>query len=328
MFYEAWGQPLSTLLTPLLPGIACFILCIVALRWPRLGGTLLIVFAAVVGVVWLNEQAGRRMPAFQLAFTLIVMNGPIILTGFLFVLEARHRRLLRVEGAKPSPRWIARNYRYVLVAGLPLLAFALVLAQKLPQHLSRLDDGLRGPRVIEGNGVSLVWAPQGPGWNWKLSDDRYPSWDAIARYGDAPVGLDGKSGPDRDHAMPAEMERTCLCAYLNEGGTMILAKPTHIWRMPTADEIVRSLTRDGENAGCVWDGQSPHTDCGRPPDKETPLWAPDEPPIYYWAAGEFDTFLAFCVNYTGGVNRQPKSLGGRSVGFRCVKEAALPSGGR
>jgi len=76
-------------------------------------------------------------------------------------------------------------------------------------------------------------------------------------------------------------------------------------------------TRGGENAGCIWDGQSPYSVCRNSPDKETPLWAPDGPPIYYWAAGEYNSSNAVCVNYTGGVNTQPKPL---RMGFRYVKE--------
>ena len=95
--------------------------------------------------------------------------------------------------------------------------------------------------------------------------------------------------------------------------------------MPTADEIVRSLTRDGENAGCAWEGESPNAVCRRPPDKEAPLWAPDEPPIYYWAADEHDPARGACVNYTGGYNRLPKSA--RSPGYRCVKPLSQPAAG-
>ena len=44
---------------------------------------------------------------------------------------------------------------------------------------------------------------------------------------------------------------------------------------------------------------------------------PDQPPIYYWAADEHDLARGACVNYTGGLNRLPKSS--RSLGYRCVK---------
>ena len=234
--------------------------------------------------------------------------------------------MLREEGVEPSPRWIARNYRYLLVVSAPILAVVIVSAMKLPQLLTRLDDGFRGVRTVQGNGVTLVWAPQGPGWNGKQPGDGYLSWDLIALYGDPPVGLEGKSWSDSADASAENMERTCLCGHLDQNGTTLLAKPLYLWRMPTADEIVRSLTRDGENAGCVWQDSEPYAQCRRTPDKETPLWAPVEPPIYYWAADERDSTSAFCVNYAGGLNHQPKSS--RTVGFRCVRDLPRSTGDR
>jgi len=282
-----------------------------------------VIFAAV----WMAGQAGRQNVSVQVIVTLLVFFGPIIVTACLFLFDARHRRLLREEGVQPSPRWIARNYRAVLVVGTALLTIGIVSAMQLPQLLSRVDDGLRGERLIEGNGVTLVWAPQGPGWNWEQPDGTYPSWQMIAFYGAPPRGLDGKERDDRTHETADDMQRMSLCAYLDETGTTLLAEPVHLWRMPTADEIVRSLTRGGENAGCSPKPPRPHAACRVPPEKETPLWAPNEPPFYYWAAGEHDAMSGSCVNYTGGLNYQPKSSRGRSTGFRCVKEVVSLTAG-
>jgi hypothetical protein len=320
MFYEAWGQPPRRLLAYLLPGAVCLVICLVAVRRPRAGGLLLLAVSFIFGAVWLRGQQGRGVPPVMLAFTLAMMVGPVVLTGLLFLFEARHRRLLRVEGVAPSPHWLARNYRSLLVAGVPPLALAIVSAQQVPELLSRRDDGLRGARVIDGNGVTLVWAPRGPGWNWKRADGSPISWNEIALYGAAPVGLTGKGEPAGPPASLEDMERAGLCSHLSDDGGALLAEPPRLWRMPTADEIVRSLTRDGENAACAWDGKQWHATCRRPPDKETPLWAPDERPIYYWAAGERGPLDALGVNYTGGITPQPKAS--RGPGFRCVKQLA------
>lgn len=318
MYYEGWGQPFWTLLSYILPWVACLFLCLLALRSPRIGSVLLFAGGAIGGGWWLTLQAGRGGISAQAIFTFCILFGPVIVAPGLFLLEARHQRKLREEGRAPSPRWIGRNYRQLLLIGAPILAVVIVSALKLPRVLSRLDDGIRGSRTIRGNGVTLVWAPAGPGWNEWQPGEGYLSWDMIALYGDLPVGLEGKDRSDLADASPEDMERTSLCAFLDANGTELLDKPSNLWRMPTADEIVRSLTRDGENAGCAWEGSAPHARCRRAPDKETPLWAPDEPPIYYWAADEHDSASAFCVNYTGGLNYQPKSS--RSVGFRCVKD--------
>lgn len=98
-------------------------------------------------------------------------------------------------------------------------------------------------------------------------------------------------------------------------------EPQDIWRMPSTDEIVRSLVRHGENAGCTWDGTSSHADCLIGPDKETPLWAPDWSPIYYWSADQYDEHEAYYVSYHGAaVDYQPKSWGNPRHGYRCVRE--------
>lgn len=318
MFYETWGQPFHMLLYPLVPGMACLALSLAALRWPRAGGWLLVFAGAAMAAWWLTGQLGSKTRSLQfLLLNALVLFAPIVATGCLFLLEAwRLRRLSPGEVQPPGP-WIVRYLRYILVSGVPLLAIGIVMVMELPAHLARLDDGLRGARIIEGNGVTLAWAPKGPGWNGKMPDGEYLSWNSIARYGSLPIGLEGKNRGDRQHAGKAEMDRTSLCAYLNEEGTALLEEPRYIWRMPTVDEIVRSLTRNGKNAGCLWDEKTHHADCRISPDKETPLWAPDEATIYYLAAGEYDAVHAFCVNYTGGINIQPKSQG---MGFRCVKD--------
>ncbi len=321
IFYETWGQAFPVLLYPLLPGLACLGLCLAALRWPLAGGWLLFITGIIFTAWWLTMQLERGASSLPfLIINALIMFAPMMIAGFLFLLEARHQRLLCEEGFRPSHRWIARNIRYFLVAGVPLLAVGIVTVMELPSHLWRLDDGLRGARVIAGNGVTLVWAPKGPGWNCKMPDGDYLSWNVIARYGASPAGLEAKNRRDQPHAERADMDRTCLCAYLDEEGTALLEEPRYIWRMPTADEIVRSLTRNGENAGCLWNGKAHHAECRTPPDKETPLWAPDEAPIYYLAAGEYDAGNAYCVNYTGGINIQPKSL---AMGFRCVKDVPV-----
>jgi hypothetical protein len=111
-----------------------------------------------------------------------------------------------------------------------------------------------------------------------------------------------------------------LCAYLNEDGLTLADEPQYIWRMPTTDELVRSLVIHNENAGCEWDGASPQANCDKLPDKETPLWAPDQEPIYYWTADEYDVRKAYYVSYHGWVRYQPKSWGNPRHGYRCVRE--------
>ena len=94
--------------------------------------------------------------------------------------------------------------------------------------------------------------------------------------------------------------------------------------MPTTEELVRSLIYHGENAGCEWDGSLDKVICSQTPDKETPLWAPDQPPIYIWSGEEYSDEEAFFVSYNGWVKIQPKPWGNPRHGYRCVREPTGP----
>lgn len=117
-----------------------------------------------------------------------------------------------------------------------------------------------------------------------------------------------------------------LPGYIATGLVILTASFWTLWSMPTTDEIVRPLVRHGENAGCTWHGESGSADCTIAPDKETPLWALDLSPIYYWSADEYDEHEAWYVPYTGGhssggsISSQPKSWGNPRHGYRCVRE--------
>jgi hypothetical protein len=245
----------------------------------------------------------------------LLLGGLAVLVGVLFLLEARRKQRVRSEGWTPSRKWARRNLYYLLAIGLPLLVIIAFSVYWLPIVLGRVDDGDRGARLIEGNGVALVWAPSGPGWY-----EHYYSWNDIAFYGVSPVGFGEKPGYEDRDATIEDMNTTGLPCYLSEDGLTIMNEPQYIWRMPTVDEIIRSLVRHGENAGCTWDGKSERANCQVLPDKETPLWAPDWSPIYYWAADEYDEHKAYYVSYNGRLNYQPKSWGNQRHGYRFVRD--------
>lgn len=320
MYYEAWGLPFPEPFYYLVPGAICLALTLIVLKWPRAGGWLLIIVGGAFTVWWLRMTAGRGALSLGGVLSMFPVSGLLVVTGVLFLLEGRYRRRLRAEGWTPPQKWFRRNMRYLPAVGIPLLVAIAVSVYFVPILMTRVDDGDRGARLIEGNGVTLVWAPEGPGWNWKQPWGGYPSWNMIALYGIPPQGLGDKPGYEDVDATAADMHATGLCRYLSAEGLTLMTEPQDIWRMPTTDEIVRSLVLHGENAGCTWDGQSRHPDCTTTPDKETPLWAPNDPPIYYWSADEYDERRAYYVGYNGqSVIPQPKSWGNPRHGYRCVR---------
>jgi hypothetical protein len=323
MYHEGWWGAWYNPLLYLIPGALFLTLTLIALRWPRVGGWLTLLIGAAFTLFFLNPKTvdGRL----TINWPIFMVSSPVVIVGVLFLIEGRNRRKRQAED-RSSQRWWRRNLGYILVIAPPLLIFVGMSAYSLPIVLTRQDDGDRSARLIEGNGVSLIWAPAGPGWNWQQPWGGYPSWHDIALYGLPPVGFDDKPGYGRQDdnmwvfASAEDMEKYNLCRYLSEDGLTLIDEPQGIWRMPTSDELVRTLGRHGENAGCTWDGESLQATCDVRPDKESPLWAADRSPIYYWSTDEYSEQYAHYVSYNGFVNWALKSGGNPRHSYRCVRE--------
>jgi hypothetical protein len=325
MYHEGWWGSWLNRLPYLAPMLLTLIPALVAFRWPLWGGALIGAVGVFVALFFRSAVS--------------VIGLAIALVGLVFVAEGlllrRHAaRASAADGGGPAsdPRpWWRRRWRYALAIGLPVIIFAAMSAVMLPVVLGRVDDGDRGVRLIEGNGVSLVWAPEGPGWNWRQPFGGYPSWQSIALYGVEPVGMGDKPGFERPEgdtaaedvqfATEADMARYNLCRYLSADGTTLEDEPPDIWRMPTTDELVRSLVRHGEHAACTWDGEyQGRASCAIQPDKESPLWATDVPVIYYWTADARDARNGAFVAFNGSVNATYKRGGNPRHSHRCVRE--------
>ena len=96
----------------------------------------------------------------------------------------------------------------------------------------------------------------------------------------------------------------------------------NIWRLPTADEAVRSMMLHGQNAGGVWDALKRKAVYERTPDKESPLWDVHSKVIYYWTLDTpaDDERKAYIIVYHGGVYTKMKTDEQSYLGFRAVKE--------
>ncbi len=330
MYYEGWWGPWSVRLPYLVPAACCLALSLVAVTWPRVGGWLLVGIGTGFTAWWWTMSARRGLLTPRIVAGTFPVSGLLVVTGILFLWEGRHRRQLRADGWEPSGGWARRYARQLAAVGFPLLVAGAISVYWLPTVSSRWDDGERGARQIEGNGVTLVWAPAGPGWSRGLDvagGDSQPapgqavSWQNLAWYGVSPVGFEGKPDYDDRYATAEEMESTGLCRYLSADGLTLFVEPQDVWRMPTTREIVRSLVRDNAHAGCTWDGVSGSARCEVTPDKETPLWVPGWSPIYYWSADEYDEREAYYVSYNGSIiSYQDKSWGNPRHGYRCVRE--------
>ncbi len=183
---------------------------------------------------------------------------------------------------RPQPRQRAAW----LVIGLPFAVILVFGAAPALRVASRVHDGDLGARLVEGNGARLIWAPEGDGWprkgvNWH---------EAVQR-----------------------------CQYLTADGASLASVPQLIWRLPSVDEVVRSMARHGVNSGGVWDAERRVATYQIRPDKESPLWNGYSPVIYWWTATEIDAETAYIVVYDGQVWPREKAARLDYLGFRCVK---------
>ena len=267
-FHEGWWHPsivmrlgqligMYMLFTNLFVGAG-----LVALRWPRLGGGVHI--AAGCWALWFFRAASP-----MLVFPFMV--GPFVGIGVAYWL------------GRPYPRWLAMS-ALCLLPLLTIVLFGIGPAWRISQ---RLDDGDRGARRISGNGVDLVWAPEGPGW-----PTEGVSWDEAKR----------------------------RCEHLTDDGSSLADEPQRIWRLPTAEEAVRSMQRRGRNCGGKWDAVRQKASYEITPDKESPLWDVHSQVVYWWTATELSEKQALIIVYDGKTWPRPKNFRPGYLGFRGVKD--------
>jgi hypothetical protein len=183
---------------------------------------------------------------------------------------------------RPKPHKLAAS----LMVGLPVLTFIIAGTGPAIRVSQRFDDGNLQARLVHGNGVALTWAPDGPGWpqeggNW--------------------------------------YEAQQACQHLSEDGLTLATTPQRIWRLPTVDEVVRSMVRHGQNSGGEWDAKTSLATYTLTPDKESPLWNIHSQVIYWWTATEIDNERAYMIAYDGKVWPRPRQFGPAYLGFRCVR---------
>ena len=187
---------------------------------------------------------------------------------------------------RPQPRRAA----YLSAIALPVLMLVVCSVEPAVRIAGRVDDGNLQARLVEGSGVRHVWAADGIGW-----PREGVSWhDAVKR-----------------------------CQHLTEDGGTLADAPQNVWRLPTAEEAVRSMSRHGVNSGGVWNAQTKTATYRVRPDKESPLWNVHSQVIYWWTATEVDDDHAYIIVYDGKVWPRRKRFGPGYLGYRCVKSVEV-----
>ena len=213
-YYESWLSNVGMMFVQYLSPMLIFMgVTLISLFWPRLGGGLHAIIALFA--IWFFQ-------AFSNAATFFIIF-PLLGIGVMYWF------------GRPQPREIA----VWLAVGLPMLTLVLSGIAPALRVSQRLNDGNLQARLVHGNGVDLVWAPDGLGWP--------------------------REGGDWHDAQQT-------CQFLSEDGLTIATKPQHIWRLPTVDEAVRSMALYGQNSAGVWDSENAEAIYETTPDKESPLW--------------------------------------------------------
>ncbi len=245
-------------LSPMLIFVAA---TVISIMWPRFGAGLHGLIALLA--IWFFGAASNAA-----AFLIIL---PLVGMGALYWF------------GRPQPKKLA----VALAVGLPLATLIVSGISPAIRVSQRVDDGDRQARLVRGDGVALVWAPEGPGWprtgvNWR--------------------------------------EAAQVCRRLDEDGRTLSDSPPDLWRLPTVAEAVRSMARHGQNSGGVWDAAAGAATYETTPDKESPLWDIHSQVIYWWTATEVDAQHAYIIVYDGEVWSRSKDFGAAYLGYRCVKE--------
>jgi hypothetical protein len=254
----------------LLFAIIFIVLALIILKWRKIGLALHLLTGAFCA--WFFSGAN-----FSVLWLLMII--PFAALGLIYYF------------GKPEPlKWA---YRFIIF--VPLL---IVLAISIPQGIkvsNRIDDGDLSMRIVNGNGVSLAWAPRGPGW-----PDEGVTWE----------------------------EAQLICRHLSEDGLSVMDTEQNVWRLPTVDEAVRSMMLHGENAGGVWYAQDEKVVYEKTPDKESPLWDVNSKIIYYWTAETSiqDMNRAYIIVYNGGVYDRTKTASYGYLSFRAVRDISVKDG--
>jgi len=195
---------------------------------------------------------------------------------------------------RPAPLSLA----YKISILVPLLVAVGFAIEPVTGIAGRVDDGNRGLRSVQGNGVKLIWAPEGPGWPTPNPRDR--------------VWVKQWRGPTWEEAQK-------VCRYLTADGRAIASTPQNLWRLPTVEEAVRSMARHGTNCGGVWNPIRAQAQYATKPDKESPLWNPYSPIVYWWTSSESSRSQAYSIDFNGKIYNRNKESNLGSQGFRAVR---------
>lgn len=335
-FHEGWFMPFTQFIYYMMPFLILMSLTLVGISSPRIGGILII----VGGAAFLFWRIYRLMALhYEIRPSVWIPGLVIILTGVSFFLDGVFRKRYRYR--KPTTFTFNACWKQILVVFLPVLLIFVVGTPMLIHNMNRMPLANYNEITIAGNGRTLTFAGDGPGW---LYSNKHPvifkgkmysgmSWNEIALFGMEPVGFKGKrygtsyNGTKESiyYATPEDFNKYNMFRYINYDGTELTETLQDHWRLATVEEYITLFTHRGKNADGDFDQSTGMARYAHQPDKEGPIWAPVMEVIYYWTSTSFNEKYAYDIPYSGQPRRILKTTVQDYRGYRAVRtKTAVP----
>ncbi len=329
-FHEGWYLPYTHIIFYFIPFLILLGTMVLSIYLPLAGG-ILITAVGILYILFTAIRSGQRHGNLSTSFWAV--SAVIVIPGLLFIFDYI---LKKRQKYRESRMTIFKNrWKLLVVIGLSLILIVGVGIPLLVRNLGRLPLKSYDEVTIESNGTVIIMAGDGPGWYYsnenpiEFKGEQYKafSWNEIALFGMDPVGFEGKRyGPDYNgtgdsiyYATRKDFERYNMFRYINCGGDMLTEEIQDCWRLPAAEEYASLFMYRGQNCGGYFDKKEGRAYYSKTPDKEGPIWAPDEMVIYYWTSDSADDTNAYDITYSGEVREITKITKQDYRGWRAVR---------
>lgn len=330
VFHEGWYPPYTHIIFYFIPFLVLLGTIALCIYFPLIGGIVIVaggILCLVLIIIRSMQQHINLLPSFWMIAAIVIIPGLLFISDYILKKRRKHR--------EPGKAIFKNLWKLVAAIGLSLILIIGVGTPLLIRNLGRLPLDSYDEVTVEGNGITLTLAGDGPGWYYsntspilfKGKEYRAFSWNEIALFGKDPVGFEGKRyGPDYDnteesiyYATQEDFEKYNMFRYLDCRGDKLTDKIKDCWRLPAAEEYVMLFMYRGGNCGGYFNEKEGKAYYRKTPDKEGPIWAPDKMVIYYWTSTSFDDEYAYEITYAGEVRKIPKITGQDYRGWRAVR---------
>jgi len=330
VFHEGWYSPYTHIIYYFMPYLILLGMSTLCIYLPLAGGILIIsggVLYLIIYVLQSTRQHFELLPSFWMISAVVIIPGMLFI--FDYVLKKKH-------GYTEAKKAIFKN-KWKLIA---LVCFSLILiicisTPLLIRNTKRLPLESYDEVTVYGNGITLTFAGDGPGWYYSNDSPiifegkeyRSFSWNEIALFGKDPIGFEGKryglnyNGTEESiyYATQKDFEKYNMFRYINQGGTELTKEVQDFWQLPTAEDYVRTFMYRGKNCSGYFEPNQGEAYYTKTPDKDAPIWAPDKMVIYYWTSTSFDDKHAYDITYSGEVRKISKITKQDYRGWRAVR---------